>query len=232
VVAEEHSLCRVGLAHLLKSRAGFSKVVACKTIGETLEAVSAGDHSLLAIAYDLPGLDQVTGLRSLRKAWPTLQIVVISETCDRKSIIDVLSAGAQGLIPKGSASQYVEHALKIIAGGDIFVPDLLSEDSAQVRTEPKSCRAGVELTTRQREVLRLLAAGSSNKEIARALQISEGTVKVHVNASFRTLGVHNRVSAASAMREIERGTQTWMLSSPTETRDTEQLDLLKVLGGP
>jgi DNA-binding NarL/FixJ family response regulator len=110
----------------------------------------------------------------------------------------VLSAGSHGFIPKNSSSLELEHALRATAGGQVFVSPMSADRSAPESSQPRTFNES-QLTARQKEVLDLLAAGKSNKQIAWALGISEGTVKVHVNAAFRTLGVHNRVNATTAL---------------------------------
>jgi DNA-binding NarL/FixJ family response regulator len=92
----------------------------------------------------------------------------------------------------------LEHALRATAGGQVFVSPMATNGSTPECSQHSSFNEA-DLTARQKEVLNLLAAGKSNKQIALALGISEGTVKVHVNAAFRALGVHNRVNATTAL---------------------------------
>jgi DNA-binding NarL/FixJ family response regulator len=117
-----------------------------------------------------------------------------------------LEAGAHGYVPKGLGVAELSRALQTIADGTIFVPPLLAELGAfedepsmpltsSYSSQPRSDKS---LTTRQRQVLDLLVEGKSNKEIARSLKLGEGTVKVHVAALFRTLGVTSRAAAAAA----------------------------------
>ena len=200
VVADESALCGAGLLHIMVSCLSFSKVLTCRNFRE-LAGILGQYRSrvgLAVIQFDLPGMKRTKGLRRLCEAWPSVPILVTGDSCDRDTILDVLSAGSHGFIPKSSSPLELEHALKATAGGQVFVSHLSASrpaaEPAQLGTFHPS-----DLTARQKEVLNLLATGKSNKQIAWALGISEGTVKVHVNAAFRALGVHNRVNATTAL---------------------------------
>lgn len=203
VVADESALCGAGLLHIVDSCLSFSKVLTCRNFREL--AGLLGQYrsrvSLAVVQFDLPGMKRIKGLRRLCEAWPSVPILVTGDDCNRDTILEVLSAGSHGFIPKSSSPLELEQALRATAGGQVFVSPMSMGRSAP---EPSQANAlpDAELTARQKEVLNHLAAGKSNKQIAWALGISEGTVKVHVNAAFRALGVHNRVNATTALLGI------------------------------
>ena len=200
VVADESALCGAGLLHIMASCLSFSKVLTCRNFRE-LAGILGQYRSrvgLAVIQFDLPGMKRTKGLRRLCEAWPSVPILVTGDSCDRDTILEVLSAGSHGFVPKSSSPQELEHALKATAGGQVFVSPLSANRSVP-ETAPNGNFHATDLTARQKEVLNHLATGKSNKQIAWALGISEGTVKVHVNAAFRALGVHNRVNATTAL---------------------------------
>ncbi len=200
VVADESALCGAGLLHLMEHCLHFSKVLTCRNFRE-LAGILGEYRSRVALAvvqFDLPGMKRTQGLHRLCEAWPAVPILVTGDSCDRNTIVEALSAGGHGYVPKSSSPLVLEQAMRAIAGGGVFVSPLPADRSGPEPDRTKD-HPEVELTARQKEVLNLLAAGKSNKQIAWALGISEGTVKVHVNAAFRALGVHNRVSAATAV---------------------------------
>ena len=201
LVADESALCGAGLVHLMDSCLSFSKVFTCRNFREL--AGLLGEYrsrvSLAVVQFDLPGMKRIEGLRRLCEAWPSLRVLVTADGCDRNTILDVISAGSHGFISKNSSKSELEHALKAIAGGQVFVSPTSIDPAVPMSSETGSSADEAKLTVRQKEVLDLLADGKSNKQIASALGISEGTVKVHVNATFRVLGVHNRVNAAAAL---------------------------------
>ncbi|HET9336028.1 MAG TPA: response regulator transcription factor [Sphingomicrobium sp.] len=200
VIADESALCCAGLIHILNGCLSFSKVLTCRNFREL--AGLLGEYrsrvGLAVVQFDLPGMKRINGLRRICETWPSVPILVTGDCCDRDTILDVLSAGSHGFIPKSSSPAELEQALRATAGGQVFVSPMSVTRSAPEPAESKGFHEA-ELTARQKEVLTLLAAGKSNKQIAWALGISEGTVKVHVNAAFRALGVHNRVNATTAL---------------------------------
>lgn len=200
VVADESALCGAGLLHLMEHCLHYSKVLTCRNFRE-LAGILGQYRSRVALAvvqFDLPGMKRTKGLHRLCEAWPSVPILVTGDRCDRDTVLEVLSAGSHGFVPKSSSPLELEHALKATAGGQVFVSPMSVGRPAAESSPTRSFREA-ELTARQKEVLNLLATGKSNKQIAWALGISEGTVKVHVNAAFRALGVHNRVNATTAL---------------------------------
>ena len=160
--------------------------------------------SLATIDLDLPGMDGPNSLRQLRGDYPAVRLAVVTSTATREVILACLAAGIHGFIPKTFQTAEICSALSFIVKGHVFVPSVLStvDQIREVKNaveQPLQTDIRLGLTQRQQEVLDLMSKGRSNKEIARALDIAPGTVKVHINAAFRTLGVHNRVSAAAAI---------------------------------
>lgn len=201
IVADDNALCGAGLLHLMETCLSFSKVLNCRNFREL--AGILGQYrsrvTLAVINYDLPGMKGANGLHRICEAWPSLRVLVTADVCNRDIILDALSAGSHGFIPKASSTKELEHALKATADGHVFVSPLPVDRKSPEPSQLDRPARDTRLTARQREVLGLVATGKSNKQIARALGISEGTVKVHVNAAFRALGVHNRVSATTAL---------------------------------
>lgn len=201
IVADDNALCGAGLLHIMQTCLSIPKVLTCRNFREL--AGILGQYrsrvSLAVINYDLPGMKRTEGLRRLCEAWPSTRILVTADGCDRDTILEVLSAGSHGFIPRNSSTDEMEHALKATAGGQVFVSPTSINRTSQETPQTVPPLNGPKLTVRQKEVLVLVAGGKSNKQIASALGISEGTVKVHVNAAFRVLGVHNRVNATTAL---------------------------------
>jgi DNA-binding NarL/FixJ family response regulator len=142
-----------------------------------------------------------------------VQVVVVSASKRRNDILLALEAGAHGYVPKGLGVAELASALKTIRSGTIYVPASMAhlggtEDeptplmNAAAKGNATSGGTAPHLTPRQAEVLAFMVEGRSNKEIARALNLGEGTVKVHVAALFRTLGVTSRSAAAAAATRL------------------------------
>jgi two-component system, NarL family, nitrate/nitrite response regulator NarL len=129
-------------------------------------------------------------------------LIVLSSSEDPNDVRLALKSGACGYVPKSASPQNILSALRLVLAGEIYVPPLMLDFDPT--TADVSSRAALELgerlTERQTEVLRQLCRGLSNKEISRALDLSEKTTKSHVTAIFKALGVVNRTQAASAAR--------------------------------
>ena len=200
LIADEHTLCREGWAALLNQRWKGATTTQTGRFAGVISALSGDDSiTLVIVDLNLPGLNEMAGIRCIRAHYPNVRIVVTAGSLNRYSIVECLRAGVHGCIDKSLCSAEVAEALTAIRSGRIYVPAMMSDEAEEERPPdvPKL------LSGRQREVLDQLAAGKSNKEIAHRLGIAEGTVKVHIHAVFRILGVRNRVGAAAALRNIE-----------------------------
>lgn len=216
LVADDHEMFRAAFAELLRKEFGFSLVAEAGSLEQTLEELR-GNSSIGVAFIDLtmPGMNGLASLEAIRAAHPGVQVVVVSGSERREDILMALNAGVHGYIPKALGIKAIAMAVATVLGGNIFVPLALTIRPAPPAPAPilttvppagvavtAQMAGGVKLSARQREVIALLAQGKSNKEIARDLKLSEGTVKVHLNALFRVLGAHNRVGAVAAMDRV------------------------------
>lgn len=212
-IADDHAMFRAGLRLLLEdSFQGCAVEEAC-SLAE-LEDLLAGDDDFDLVMADLrmPGMNGGQTFARLRSVFPRARIIAISGSEDRQDVLDVLGAGAFGFVPKALDPEPMVAAFRQVMAGGVYAPSLLAQAPAGLQPRavhlpapsapiPESPVAAL-LTPRQRDVLRLLEAGRSNKEIARALDISEGTVKIHLAAVFRLLDARNRTEAVLKAREL------------------------------
>lgn len=210
LIADDDEFFRMALSSLLAKQFGFSSVVEAASLDEALDRLSDGVAYRIAL-FDLqmPGIHSPANLRAVRECFPDLLVAIVSASSDRRNMLLALEAGVHGYIPKGLGIGLLTLALQTVLSGGIYVPASITQLSPDDDTAPtgetsNSHRViGLEtLTRRQREVLELLVGGRSNKEISRTLALSEGTVKVHMAALFRTLGVNSRSAAAAAGARI------------------------------
>lgn len=168
----------------------------------------AGNPGIDIVLLDLvmPGAQGFGLLRRVCDGYPDLPVVMLSASADPAKMRKALDIGAAGFITKTETADVMLSALRLVLAGGIYIPpDMLEPTPAAVRERDvaadKPPAALARLTPRQREVLACLGEGKSNKHIARDLDLSENTVKIHVAAILRVLGVGNRTQAAVVARE-------------------------------
>jgi DNA-binding NarL/FixJ family response regulator len=199
LLADDHALFREGLCHVLRALLEEVSVIETADYPETLRA--ARDHpdlDLVLLDLRMPGMDGLAGVEAVRSERPEVPLVVISAVTDRRFVLGAIDRGAAGYIPKTLSGKVLIGALNLILSGGVYLPaEAISTGGRSVGAE----RGGGEdpppkLTRRQTDVFGLLALGLSNREIGRRLALSEGTVKLHVAALLKKLGVNNRTQAA------------------------------------
>lgn len=203
LVIDQQLLCRRGIASILYEAIPESQIVSADNWHHA-SLMLGDDPSFQFVTYD-PSVATGTPserISALRSVAANAKLAIVDWATDRTTALSWVQAGADGYVPKELPRVEMIRAFALIGEGQIFVPRTQPGPPAPRRVEDNVCasREASELTARQREVLAHLALGKSNKEIARALNISESTVKVHVAASFRLLGVHNRVSAVAQLQ--------------------------------
>ncbi len=199
LLVDDHALCRCALSDLLS---GHSFEV--KTSGgqeDVVELARQFQPRLILLDLRMPGLGGLEILRRLHKAMPDTPVVILTFSAEERDLFDCLRAGARGYLVKDAEPAYLLSAIKQVAQGKLAVAPSLTETLARALSPDASAEdvppdPFCSLTPRERDILGRLAEGESNKVIAKRLGISDGTVKLHVKAVLRKLGVHSRVAAA------------------------------------
>jgi DNA-binding NarL/FixJ family response regulator len=158
------------------------------------------DLDLLLVDLNMPGVRGLDVARAVRSASPLLPVAVVSAEEQPGLASALLALGVSAFIPKSDPAEVIVGAVRLVLAGGVYVPPRLIRDFGA----PAKAGSGTDpgLTARQLDVLRLLAQGKSNKVIARELGVTEGTVKVHLLAVFRTLDVRNRTAAVIAAQRF------------------------------
>jgi len=201
VVADDQSAVREGLVLLLGTLPGIAVIGEAEDGEAAVETVATKNPQVVLMDLNMPRCDGVEATRRIRASHPRTQVVVLTTYSDDDSIIAALQAGALGYLTKDATRAEIGRAVLAAAAGQAVLDPAVQQRllSAAVRA-PAAVPAGPapgddDLTPREAEVLRLIAAGKSNREIARALFVSEATVKTHVGNLLAKLGLRDRVQA-------------------------------------
>jgi DNA-binding NarL/FixJ family response regulator len=204
IVADDHPLFREALQQALAPMMPGVHFIEADSF-DTLQAAVAlnEDADLVLLDLDMPGAQGFSALAWLRNQYPALPVVVVSAASDPAVMRRAVDFGASGFIPKSSPLDTISEAIGVILDGELWLPDsALSLEESSTSPDEELARRVSALTPQQFRVLTMLADGLLNKQIAAELDVSEATIKAHVTAIFRKLGVRSRTQAAVAARRI------------------------------
>ncbi|WP_414472853.1 response regulator transcription factor [Microvirga sp. M2] len=217
LIADDDTYFRMAMSAILTRQLGFSRIMEVGSLTEALDCLDQNaDVSAALFDLSMPGMTTPANLRIVRENFPNARVAVVSGSQSRRDILQSLEAGVHGYVPKSLGVAELTGALRTVLDGSLYVPSMLADVEASPEDQPPASpdHAGPDtadpghlLTRRQQEVLDLLIRGKSNKEIALALKLGEGTVKVHLAAIFRHFGVANRAAAAVAATRSSMGAQ-------------------------
>ncbi|HJP76700.1 MAG TPA: response regulator transcription factor [Pseudonocardiaceae bacterium] len=201
VLADDQTVVREGLVTLLGLLPGVEVLGAGADGLEAVALVGEFDPDVVLIDLKMPRCDGVEATRQIRARYPRTEVVVLTTYADDDSVLNALRAGARGFLTKDADAEAIARALHAAAAGQSTLDGdaqrrlVEAATSGRRQTEPAELAEG--LTAREIEVLRLIAAGLSNTEIARRLVVSEATVKTHVNHLFTKAGLRDRAQAVA-----------------------------------
>ena len=212
LVVDDHTLFRRGLIALLSQDARMEVVGEAGDVGEALRAVARVAPELILLDNHLPGVRGVDGIAALKEACSRVRILMLTVSEDEEDLAAAMHAGADGYLLKTVESDHLcDSIVRIMAGESVISPEMMSKFVAAFRAKivvPEVLAGSPpvalvhqntvldSLSAREREILLLIARGDSNKVIARALDIAETTVKVHIQHIFRKLQLTSRVQVA------------------------------------
>lgn len=204
IIADDHPLFRSALQQALTLGLGENvRLVEAASIAE-LETLldQSSDWDLVLLDLNMPGAYGFSGLVLLRGQYPQLPVVMISAQEDASVVARSREFGASGFIPKSSSLETIQLAVRAVLDGDVWWPSNI-DDAGHVSPEAKAASAGLaSLTPQQFRVLTMVCDGLLNKQIAYELSVSEATIKAHVTAIFRKLGVRTRTQAALLLQQM------------------------------
>lgn len=204
LIADDHPLYRDALRGALSLSLPSLTLKEAGDLMSTVDMLNKEDVDLLLLDLHMPGSNDLFGLLHIRKLYPDIPVAVVSGTEDTALISKIIGVGASGFIPKTASAQDIGNAVEAILDGDIWLPEGLSEsvdDLDEAFSELADKVAS--LTPSQYKVLCYMRDGLLNKQIGYNLDIAEATVKAHVTALFKKLGINNRTQAVLIASQLE-----------------------------
>jgi DNA-binding NarL/FixJ family response regulator len=199
LLVDDHPMIHETLSAVVRSIVPAARIHTENDLAGALSrAHQLQDLQLVLLDLGLPGCSGIDALIRIRKALPRARIAIISASDDAESVRSALDAGAVGYVPKTSPPKVVAEALRMILEGGVYIPPQAGADAPR----KTASMADLGLTGRQADVLRLVAQGLPNSEIARRLSISENTVKQHAHSAYRMLGVSSRTEAMVVLARL------------------------------
>jgi len=205
LLVDDHTLVRKGLAQVLQGCVEGAEVTEAGSAEEALEILQQTTHDVALVDIRMPGRDGIELLKEIRSTWPALPVIILTSYDNGDYVKTALTEGAAGYLLKDASPEDLAQAILVAlsGSGNVLSPRAVRNlfegaggtDQADAR---ESAIPDAGLTRREADVLHLLAGGASNREISRQLYLSEKTVKAHLAAVFRKLGVSNRTQAAMA----------------------------------
>jgi DNA-binding NarL/FixJ family response regulator len=204
LIADDHPLFRAALADLIRRTPELELVGAVEALYPAMSLLAERPCDLALLDLRMPGMTDLSVLSALRVKHPDTKLALISGNLDSEAVSGGLKNGIVGFLPKSFDPPVILAAIRLILSGAIYVPHELAALVSNPAATPASASGGEpsNLTEREREILTLMVAGASHKEIARSLELAEITIKLHAQRIVKKLGVRNRAAAiAKAVRD-------------------------------
>jgi len=207
MLVDDHRLFREGLRSLLATASDIEVVAEASDGQEAMRLAGIVKPDVVVMDLKMPNVDGVTATRNLRTTVPKCRVVALTTFEDDELVFDALRAGAVGYVLKDASSDRLLDAVRSASRGEtVLQPSVATKVVAALSRLSEAAPARAEdlgLSERELDVLRLLAGGASNKEIASSLSIAEGTVKNHVTSVLGKLGVSDRTNAALKAKSLK-----------------------------
>ena len=199
-LVDDQAIVRAGLARILSPEDGFEVVAECADGREAVEMLPALRPDVVLMDVRMPSLDGIAATKQLRSLDDPLEVLVLTTFGEDEVLWGALEAGAAGFVVKDSSADELIAAVRAVAGGGAWfdhavAPRVLELYRRVVAPAARDAARLDLLTDREHDVLRLMARGATNAEIARSLHVAEATVKTHVGSIFTKLGVRDRAAA-------------------------------------
>jgi DNA-binding NarL/FixJ family response regulator len=203
LLADDHPIVLGGLAQLLSLETDITVVARCTNGDEALAAISRERPHVAVADLTMPGRSGLDLLRELQRMRSPVRVVLLTARIEHEQVLEALGLGVAGIVLKESAPLQILDCIRRVAAGGQWMDQLIGSRTLDgiLRRQSGVAKAAAVLTAREIEVVRMVARGLRNKEIADLLSITEGTVKAHLRTTFEKLGIDSRMKLIVYARE-------------------------------
>ncbi len=203
LIADNHPIIRMGVKHVLDSVSGFQVVESVSTTDELFEKLETVTPDVIMLEMDIPDINGIATLRKIKKEYPDIKVLMYSGQSEDVYALSTIRAGAFGYLSKTSDVSYIISAVKKVSEGNMFITNELAQRLAFDEGTKKPRRFFRKLSTREVEVLKLLASGKRNKDVAQGLNLNEKTVSTYKARLMKKLNVDNMVDLLQQAKALE-----------------------------
>ncbi len=203
LIADNHPIVRIGVKEVLRSTKDFEVINDVSTTSELFEALKTSTPDVVMLEMDIPEINGIAALRKLKQEYPSIKVLIYSGQSEDVYALSTIRAGAYGYLSKTADLDYIISAVKKVSNGDMFITNELAQRLAFDEGTKKPRRFFRKLSTREVEVLKMLASGKRNKEVAQALNLNEKTVSTYKARLMRKLNVDNLVDLLQQAKALE-----------------------------
>ncbi len=203
LIADNHPIIRMGVRNVLESASGFEVLDDVATTSELFEKLSKLSPDVVMLEMDIPEINGIATLRKIKKEYPDIRVLIYSGQSEDVYALSTIRAGAFGYLSKASDIDYIISAVRKVAEGNMFITNELAQRLAFDEGTQKPRRFFRKLSTREVEVLKLLASGKRNKDVASGLNLNEKTVSTYKARLMKKLNVDNMVDLLQQAKALE-----------------------------
>ena len=203
LIADNHPIIRMGVKQVLDSATGFQLISAVGTTDELFDQMKKETPDVLMLEMDIPEINGIAALRKIKKEYPDVKVLIYSGQSEDVYALSTIRAGAFGYLSKSSDIDYIISAVRKVSEGNMFITNELAQRLAFDEGTQKPRRFFRKLSSREVEVLKLLASGKRNKDVALGLNLNEKTVSTYKARLMKKLNVDNMVDLLQQAKALE-----------------------------
>ncbi len=203
LIADNHPIIRMGVKHVLEGASGIQVIADVATTSELLDTLQQITPDVVMLEMDIPEINGIATLRKLKKEYPEIKVLIYSGQSEDVYALSTIRAGAFGYLSKASDIDYLISAVRKVSEGNMFITNELAQRLAFDEGTQRPRRFFRKLSSREVEVLKLLASGKRNKDVALGLSLNEKTVSTYKARLMKKLNVDNMVDLLQQAKALE-----------------------------